>query len=183
MAEQEFAITIRFSQHLQGYTDQHLTALWHVTQANPAEYGDDDAGRATEFVGREIIRRFLAATPPTLWNHQGAHAPLAKLQRLKERLEESDSSPAAKWLKEARFMIGGALDFLDRVTATDDDQSDGIGLAENAMRQALSALERLQLPLEKCPHGIRSPHPCRECEDESPEQRKAREAKEANDGR
>ena len=60
------------------YTDQYLAHLWHIAQANPAPYGDVHAGRFTEEVGREIIRRFLVATPPELWHHQGRHSAEAR---------------------------------------------------------------------------------------------------------
>lgn len=54
-------------------TDNHLAQLWHLAQANPAPFGDVQACRFTEEVRREIIRRFLVATPPELWHHQGRH--------------------------------------------------------------------------------------------------------------
>ena len=59
---------------LTNLTDSYLATLWHVTQANPAPIEDEAAGDVAEQVGREIIRRFLANTPPTLWAHQGRHA-------------------------------------------------------------------------------------------------------------
>lgn len=58
---------------LNGYTDTYLAQLWHVAQANPVPLADHDAGRIAEAVGREIIRRFLAATPPELYSKQGHH--------------------------------------------------------------------------------------------------------------
>lgn len=64
-------------ENLQSYTDQYLAALWHIGQANPAPFGDPDACRFAEHVGREIIRRFLAATGPELWHHQGRHVEAA----------------------------------------------------------------------------------------------------------
>jgi len=60
--------------HLQSYHDQHVAGLWHIAQANPADpFDHPDAGRLAETIGREIIRRFLAATSPELWHHQGSH--------------------------------------------------------------------------------------------------------------
>lgn len=56
---------------LQSYEDSYLATLWHIAQANPADHGDKQAGELTERVGREIIRRWLASTPPELWRHQG----------------------------------------------------------------------------------------------------------------
>ncbi len=59
---------------LTSYTDTHLAALWHVAQANPGPQFDDSvAGDLAERIGREIIRRWLHATPPELWSHQGRH--------------------------------------------------------------------------------------------------------------
>ncbi len=60
-------------QGLTSYTDQHLAALWHAAQANPADAMDRDAGDIAERIGREIIRRFLVATPPELYAHQAHH--------------------------------------------------------------------------------------------------------------
>lgn len=71
---------------LANVTDQHLAQLWHVTQANPAPMEDRAAGDVTEHVGREIIRRFLANTPPDLWNHQGWHAEFCQLLDLRNSL-------------------------------------------------------------------------------------------------
>lgn len=59
---------------LEHYTDQYLATLWHVAQANPQDgFANREPGEIAERIGREIIRRFLAQTPPTLWNHQGRH--------------------------------------------------------------------------------------------------------------
>lgn len=46
--------------------DSYLAQLWHIAQANPADFA--------ERVGREIVRRWLADVPPELWHHQGRHA-------------------------------------------------------------------------------------------------------------
>ena len=56
------------------YTDAYLAQLWHIAQANPAPVGDAEACEFAEQVGREIVRRWLATTPPELWHHQGRHA-------------------------------------------------------------------------------------------------------------
>jgi hypothetical protein len=56
---------------LASYSDSHLATLWHVAQANQAPHGDHAAGELVEHIGREIIRRWLKATPPELWKHQG----------------------------------------------------------------------------------------------------------------
>ena len=68
----DHAITIEFDDGaLTKYSDEHLAMLWHVAQANPAPHGDRAAGDAVEHIGREIIRRWLRTTPPSLWHHQG----------------------------------------------------------------------------------------------------------------
>lgn len=71
-------------------TDAYLCALWHMAQANPAPMEDRSAGQVAEYIGREIILRFLANTPPLLWERQGAHADWHALQVLK-----GDFLPAA----------------------------------------------------------------------------------------
>ncbi len=53
--------------------DSRLAMLWHVAQANPAPHADEMAGRVVTKVGWEIIRRWLAATPPEMYHHQQAH--------------------------------------------------------------------------------------------------------------
>ncbi|RZS47499.1 hypothetical protein [Sphaerotilus mobilis] len=55
---------------LGSFTDSHLAALWHVSQANPAQHGDCQAGELARAVGVEIVRRWLAETPPELYAHQ-----------------------------------------------------------------------------------------------------------------
>ena len=67
---------------LSRYTDEYIAQLWHIAQANPAPHGDVDACTFAEHVGREIVRRWLANTPPSLWTHQGRHvAPLQAVGR------------------------------------------------------------------------------------------------------
>jgi hypothetical protein len=56
---------------LGSYQDAQLAMLWHLAQANPAPHGDRAAGELVERIGREVIRRWLQATPPELWRHQG----------------------------------------------------------------------------------------------------------------
>lgn len=58
---------------LRAYTDEYLAQLWHISQANPAPFGDREACRLAEQVGREIIARWLRGVPPALWTHQVAH--------------------------------------------------------------------------------------------------------------
>jgi len=58
---------------LDSKTDEYLAELWHIAQANPAPFGDLEAGRLVEKVGREIIKRWLNQTGAELWNHQGCH--------------------------------------------------------------------------------------------------------------
>jgi hypothetical protein len=66
------AITVEIDDaRLASYTDSHLATLWHVAQANPAPHGDRHAGELAERIGREIIRRWLGASQPELWHHQG----------------------------------------------------------------------------------------------------------------
>lgn len=59
--------------NLSGYTDEHVAALWHVAQANPAKLGDRDACDLAEAVGYEIIRRWLKNAPANIYSHQARH--------------------------------------------------------------------------------------------------------------
>ena len=59
--------------NLEHYTDEYLAQLWHIGQANPAPFGDASACNFAEFVGREIVRRWLSGVAPALWVHQGLH--------------------------------------------------------------------------------------------------------------
>ena len=81
---------------LPGLTDDYLVALWHAAQANPAPIEDRAAGLAAEAIGREIIRRFLANTPPELWAHQGRHAEWHELMVLKGHLPAPVAAPEAQ---------------------------------------------------------------------------------------
>ena len=78
----EIAITID-TDALTHLSDAYLACLWHVAQANPAPIENREAGDVAEKIGREIIRRFLANTPPTLWDRQGRHAEWHELMVLK----------------------------------------------------------------------------------------------------
>ncbi|WOI43763.1 hypothetical protein [Acidovorax sp. BLS4] len=59
--------------NLAGYTDEYLAQLWHISQANPAPFGDRAACEFAEHVARECVRRFVSGVPLALWNHQGRH--------------------------------------------------------------------------------------------------------------
>ena len=72
--------------------DEYLAALWHVAQANPAPIEDRAAGDVAEYIGREIIRRFLANTPPELWAHQGGHADWHELMIMKGVLTAQEAA-------------------------------------------------------------------------------------------
>lgn len=91
MSTHDITITIDTSR-LSGFTDQYLATLWHVAQANPADISDPAAGRVAEAIGREIITRFLAATGPELYSHQGHHATWHQLMVLKGALVGSPDS-------------------------------------------------------------------------------------------
>lgn len=57
--------------------DEHLVQLWHIAQANPAPAGDLEACYFAEHVSREIVRRWLASTPPALWSRPGRQVEFA----------------------------------------------------------------------------------------------------------
>jgi hypothetical protein len=79
---------------LQHIDSQFLAAYWHAAQVNPAADDDRDACRLVESIGREIIRRWLAATPPALWVRQGVHA--YELERITPRSRQHESSPESE---------------------------------------------------------------------------------------
>ncbi|MFJ8006166.1 hypothetical protein [Streptomyces fagopyri] len=56
--------------NLSRVADAHLAMLWHLAQANPAPHADAQAGELVRRVGNEIIRRWLAGTPPEMYHHQ-----------------------------------------------------------------------------------------------------------------
>ena len=58
---------------LTSFNDGHIAQLWHVSQANPAPFGDVAACNFAEHVAREIVRRWLESTGPELWTHQARH--------------------------------------------------------------------------------------------------------------
>lgn len=95
------AVTIEIdTEGLRSLEDRYLAGLWHVAQANPAPSRDVEAADLAEAIGREIIRRWLVATPPELYAHQG-HMPYWHI--LMEHGQFSDqgqtwtpSSPAIK---------------------------------------------------------------------------------------
>lgn len=70
---------------LGNFTNEWLASLWHIGQANPAPFGDRDAGLLVKAVGDEIVRRWLAAVPATRYNHQASdhdHKVLADSMRI-----------------------------------------------------------------------------------------------------
>jgi hypothetical protein len=77
------AITVEIDDALlPSYTDSHLATLWHLAQANPAPHGDRHAAELAERIGREIIRRWLGASQPELWHHQGRDHYWSELRKL-----------------------------------------------------------------------------------------------------
>ncbi len=67
---------------LTSYTDEYLAVCWHAAQANPVSSFDNaEPEQIAEHVGREIIRRWLAAVPPPLWNVKGGHFAFGQYQR------------------------------------------------------------------------------------------------------
>ena len=80
--------------HLDSYQDAQLAMCWHLAQANPAPFGDRAAGELVERIGREIIRRWLQATPPELWRHQGRDHSWQQLRQLATFTPGEVDSPA-----------------------------------------------------------------------------------------
>lgn len=69
---------------LDRYTDEYLAAYWHVSQANPASYGDKAACELAEAIKTEILRRWLLAQPPMLHSHKISHVALS------DKLKQAD---------------------------------------------------------------------------------------------
>jgi hypothetical protein len=82
---------------LASYQDAHLAMLWHLAQANPARHGDRAAGELVERIGREIIRRWLQATPPELWRHQGRDHYWQQLRQLATFTPGNDEVDSPDW--------------------------------------------------------------------------------------
>jgi hypothetical protein len=96
MATTRITIEIDDAQ-LTTYPDAHLAALWHVAQANPALHADPNAGLLAERIGREIIRRWLRATEPELYHHQGHSYYWAELCKL-ATFQPGDADPgSSRW--------------------------------------------------------------------------------------
>lgn len=69
-----YTVTIEIDRHnLRSYSDEFLTTAWHVAQANPAPFGDYQAGELVQHIGWEIIRRWLGKQEPPLYHHQPQH--------------------------------------------------------------------------------------------------------------
>lgn len=78
------AITITFDIDLDRiaiYNDSYIAQLWHISQANPAPFGDHDACDFAEELSREIVRRWLKDVPSELWHHQAKNAALIDTRR------------------------------------------------------------------------------------------------------
>lgn len=78
-------------------TDEALAARWHLAQANPAPLESEAAADAAECIGREIIKRWLKATPPALWHHQGKHPYWSTLQQHGKWLPVNGDDNNRKW--------------------------------------------------------------------------------------
>lgn len=78
------------SRQLGTYTDEYIVSLWYITQVNPAPIEDEAAGVIADYVGREIISRFVRSTRVPLWNHQGQHAYQCKLSKAQQKIDNDD---------------------------------------------------------------------------------------------
>ena len=63
---------------LRNLEDGALAAYWHVSQINPAPFGDLDACKLADDLRAEILRRWLKAAPVEIYSHQGHHVALAQ---------------------------------------------------------------------------------------------------------
>ncbi len=93
-------VTISFriqADQLDGVTDEHLHALWYIAQANPAPYGDQEAGSLVFAITDEIVKRWLAHAPADRFNHQISDRYHLTLQR-----HGSWTGPAGEWVPHQR---------------------------------------------------------------------------------
>lgn len=64
-------ITLQFDpERLDSYSDDHLVALWHANEASAAPYGDAQAETVGDSLAREMARRFVLKTAPSMWRRQ-----------------------------------------------------------------------------------------------------------------
>lgn len=63
-------------------SDSRLALLWDVAQANPVPLGDKDAGKISQQIGWEIIRRWLKSAPHEMYHHQAQHYYWDELRKL-----------------------------------------------------------------------------------------------------
>lgn len=122
---------------LTSFTDQHLADLWHIAQANPAPYGNRDACRVAEYIGREIIRRWLSNTAPNLWSHQGTHINAEAFVAEVEEVAEQAQTIRAPYTATTTTCTCGAQD-KDRCTCNSDSNrsytasaNSGVALSSN----------------------------------------------------
>lgn len=64
--------------NLPSFTDDYLASLWHVSQINPAPFGDEAACELADAIRTEMIRRWLAAVPAPLHSHSWDHVEKAR---------------------------------------------------------------------------------------------------------
>lgn len=76
---------------LEHYSDQYLASYWHAVQAATVDYADRNHCDLAEKIGREIIRRFLAATHPLLWDKQGSHPEFERRLQSENAAEEREA--------------------------------------------------------------------------------------------
>lgn len=111
------SITIEIDDaRLGSYSDSYLATAWHVAQANPAPHGDHAAGELVERIGREIIRRWLAAARVELWNHQGRSYYWSQLAKLATFHPGPGEPGSPQWHDGV---------WVSKPTPTDGDDADG----------------------------------------------------------
>ncbi len=78
------SISIEFDPDaLNTYTDEYLSMLWHLGQANPADgFEHSQPGDLAMKVGWEIIRRWLKDIQPEMYRHQQQHYYWHQLSKL-----------------------------------------------------------------------------------------------------
>lgn len=84
------AVTITIdTDDLASLTDDALASFWHVSQVNPAPFGDMNACSLAETLRTEILRRWLRKAPAPLHSHRAEHV------EVERRLRAVDMTPAS----------------------------------------------------------------------------------------
>lgn len=98
MAETQITITVPERADLRRAADDYLAALWHLAQFNPAPLGDKKAEKIVAAVTKEIVRRWLAKTEPSMHHHLPGGYYWDELRRFAKYEPGADDFDAGRWV-------------------------------------------------------------------------------------